>query len=112
MRGEPGTRVRVTVVWSPGPQDVREHTVTLPQGATAAQAVRETGWADAIALLEADPRALSVWGRRVPPDTVLRDDDRVEVTRALRVDPKIARRERFRQQGARAAGLFARRPRR
>jgi len=29
--------------------------------------------------------------------------------RPLRVDPKLARRERFGQQGARAAGLFARR---
>jgi putative ubiquitin-RnfH superfamily antitoxin RatB of RatAB toxin-antitoxin module len=30
------------------------------------------------------------------------------VYRPLQVDPKVARRERFRQQGTRAAGLFAR----
>jgi putative ubiquitin-RnfH superfamily antitoxin RatB of RatAB toxin-antitoxin module len=39
----------------------------------------------------------------------LRDQDRVEVYRPLRVDPKVARRERFVKQGARAAGLFVKR---
>ena len=32
-----------------------------------------------------------------------------EFYRALVVDPKVARRERFQKQGARSAGLFARR---
>ena len=31
----------------------------------------------------------------------------IELCRALRVDPKVARRERFKQQGARRTGLFA-----
>jgi hypothetical protein len=31
----------------------------------------------------------------------------VEIYRPLRVDPKVARRERFKKQGARTAGLFA-----
>jgi sulfur carrier protein len=39
----------------------------------------------------------------------LRDQDRVEFYRGLRVDPKVARRERFSKQGARASGLFAKR---
>jgi putative ubiquitin-RnfH superfamily antitoxin RatB of RatAB toxin-antitoxin module len=30
----------------------------------------------------------------------------VEIYRPLRVDPKVARRERFVKQGARTAGLF------
>jgi putative ubiquitin-RnfH superfamily antitoxin RatB of RatAB toxin-antitoxin module len=37
----------------------------------------------------------------------LRDQDRIEVYRPLLVDPKVARRERFVKQGARGAGLFA-----
>lgn len=37
------------------------------------------------------------------------DLDRVELCRPLTVDPKVARRERFRQQGARGTGLFAKR---
>jgi hypothetical protein len=40
-----------------------------------------------------------------------RHGDRLEICRGLRVDPKVARRERFVAQGARGSGLFAsRRP--
>jgi putative ubiquitin-RnfH superfamily antitoxin RatB of RatAB toxin-antitoxin module len=45
----------------------------------------------------------------VSTDHVLNPTDRVEVLRGLRVDPKVARRERFQKQGARTAGLFAKR---
>ena len=41
------------------------------------------------------------------PDSMLNDHDRIEIYRALRVDPKVARRERFNSQGAKRAGLFA-----
>jgi hypothetical protein len=48
-------------------------------------------------------------GRKAGLEDVLRYRDRVEIYRPLQVDPKLARRERFRKQGVRAAGLFARR---
>ena len=52
-----------------------------------------------------------MWGRACTLDTVLTSGDRVELYRALAVDPKVARRERFAQQGVRGSGLFsARRP--
>jgi sulfur carrier protein len=50
---------------------------------------------------------IGVWGRPVTHDYVLRDADRLEIYRPLKVDPKVARRERFQKQGSRAAGLFA-----
>ena len=37
---------------------------------------------------------LGVFARLVKPDTVLRDRDRVEIYRPLKVDPKEARRNR------------------
>ncbi len=98
----------VVIVWAEAPRTVREATLTLPAHATVADALCACGWFAAGQI--PDPTALSVWGRRVTPDTPLRAGDRLEITRPLRVDPKVARRERFRQQGARAAGLFARRP--
>jgi len=52
---------------------------------------------------------VSIWGRHAEDTSVLKDGDRVELTRPLRVDPKVARRERFQRQGVRTAGLFARR---
>ena len=50
-----------------------------------------------------------IWGRAAMPSQVLENGDRVELYRALRVDPKVARRERFKGQGSRGAGLFAKR---
>ncbi|MEI6481864.1 MAG: RnfH family protein [Betaproteobacteria bacterium] len=51
----------------------------------------------------------AVWGKPVEPSHLLKDGDRLEVLRSLRVDPKVARRERFQKQGAKTAGLFAKR---
>ena len=50
---------------------------------------------------------LGVWGERCILNHRLKDNDRVEIYRPLRVDPKVARRERFARQGAKGAGLFA-----
>lgn len=104
--------MRVTVVWALAPRTVQEVTLDLPDGTTVAQALEATGW-------NLQPRdtapsgwAASVWGRRVSQEVPLREGDRLELTRPLRVDPKVARRERFQQQGTRAAGLFARAPKR
>ena len=52
---------------------------------------------------------LGIWGRRCQAQQPVREGDRIEIYRPLRVDPKVARRERFRKQGARGAGLFAQR---
>ena len=51
----------------------------------------------------------AVWGKPVGPSHLLNEGDRLEVLRPLRVDPKVARRERFQKQGAKTAGLFAKR---
>ena len=42
--------------------------------------------------------ACGVWGRVQPLDHVLRDGDRVELYRPLTVDPKEARRLRYKKQ--------------
>ena len=86
--------LRAVVCASPAAGQVLEVEVTLPAGSRVADAL------DA---------PCGLWGEAVPRDALLRDGDRVEVYRALTVDPKVARRERFVRQGARNAGLFARR---
>lgn len=100
--------MRVELVWAEAPRRVRECTLELPDGASVARALAASGW-DVAEALAAGALAASVWGRRVALETALRDGDRLELTRPLRVDPKVARRERFQRQGARAPGLFARR---
>ncbi len=82
--------------------EVREWAGALPSGAQVADALRRA------ACEAAEPVAVGIWGRAATLTQLLRDGDRVEVYRPLRVDPKVARRERFARQGTRGAGLFAR----
>jgi putative ubiquitin-RnfH superfamily antitoxin RatB of RatAB toxin-antitoxin module len=100
--------VHVTVIFSPGPREVREWPVQLPAGSSVADAIAASGLRQEFPALDLDSLGVGVWGRKAGPRQVLRERDRVEVYRPLKVDPKVARRERFRKQGARAAGLFAR----
>lgn len=95
--------LRVIVMHSPAPREVREQVLQLAEGATVADALRACG------LEPAEGESVGVWGRKAEPTQLLRDRDRVEIARPLRVDPKLARRERFQRQGSRAAGLFAQR---
>ena len=100
--------ITVSVMWSPRPREVREWTLQLPTGATALDAIAASGFHAEYPQAESGEMSVGVWGRMVPGTHALRDADRVEIYRPLLVDPKLARRERFRKQGSRAAGLFAR----
>jgi putative ubiquitin-RnfH superfamily antitoxin RatB of RatAB toxin-antitoxin module len=96
----------VEVAWSPGPGEVRRGRVRLRPGATVADALAacaDQGWPEGWQGV-----AVGVWGKCRPADHPLQDGDRVECYRALRVDPKEARRQRYRAQGER--GRAPRRP--
>ncbi len=70
--------------------------VRLAPGSTVAQAVRASGLEACFAELGLEPRRVSyaLWGRRVPPRTIVAGGDRVEILGPLRIDPKEARRRR------------------
>jgi len=101
--------IDVTIAYSPAPRQVDEIVLQLPDGSTVAQALQASGLQVRHPSLDLAAASLGVWGRKAAREQVLRTLDRVEVYRALRVDPKVARRERFVRQGRRSAGLFARR---
>ena len=101
--------MRITVVYSPRARLVQEVQLQLAPGSTVDQAIRASGLMEQNKELQAGPLLGGVWGRKAAPEQVLRDLDQVEIYRALKVDPKMARRERFVKQGVRTAGLFARR---
>lgn len=99
--------MQITVAYASAARMVHEVSLELPVGATVAQALAESGLNKLYP--EIENASFGVWGRKAPADHVLRNGDRVEVYRALRVDPKVARRERFAKQGAGRTGLFAKR---
>ena len=98
----------VTVAVCVAPREVREWALELPAGATVRSALLACGMAVPELSAGADALDVGVWGRATGLDAPLQGGDRVEVYRPLKVDPKVARRERFARQGARSTGLFAR----
>ena len=100
----------VTIVYSYRLRQVIEKVIQLEQGGTVAQTLLASGLTQQFPDLTAVTHEVGIWGKRVGLAHVLRDQDRLEIYRPLTVDPKVARRERFVGQGAKAAaGLFAKR---
>ena len=100
----------VHLVYSPRAREVLSCTLTLKAGSTVMQAIEASGWLQQRPEIDlGHSHAVGLWGRKTTPGHVLREGDRIEITRALLVDPKHARRERFQQQGVGRAGLFAKR---
>ena len=89
-----GSLFRVAVIYAaPGVEAVVQ--VDAVPGMTVADAVSTSGIVEHLALDRA-VLAFAIYGQRVRPETPLAAGDRVELTRALRVDPKAARRSRSR----------------
>lgn len=97
----PGLRVEVAYCPRPGVTDLVA--LTLPAGATVADALRASGLQERHALAPEGLR-VGVWSRARELDTPLRDRDRVEIYRSLTVDPKEARRQRYQRHKERYPG--------
>ena len=98
--------IQVCLVYSAQAREVLELTLRLKPGSTVRQALETSGLLVQRPDIDLSTMTLGVWGRKVALTHVLRDQDRIEIYRPLKVDPKVARRERFARQGARTAGLF------
>ena len=102
----------ITVMYSPAPRVVHERVLSLNDGITVMQALQQSGLlaeCPEVDLSQPEDFMVCIWGKKTSPDHVLRDLDRIEICRALTVDPKVARRERFQKQGSSRAGLFSKR---
>ena len=79
------------------PSEQRLSTVRVPSGSTVARALRDSGVLERFPEIDVNRAKLGVFGRRVSPEDVLRDGDRIEIYRELIADPKSARRKRVEQ---------------
>lgn len=106
--------IDVVVCWSGQPRQVHEHSLRVPAGSTVQSA---TAQLMAQGLPDVSPAELArlpglqpgIWGRKVAWSQALQSGDRIELYRELQVDPKVARRQRFKRQGKGRTGLFANR---
>ena len=89
---------RVEVVYSPAAREVDRVALDVAQGATVLHALRESRLLERHPQIDLANAKVGVWGRVAPLSQVLREGDRVEVYRPLTVDPKEARRQRYRKQ--------------
>ena len=91
--------LRVSVAYSPRAGEVDEVKLQLAPGATVADALNASGLLQRYPGLALDALPVGIWGAFCDRGDALRDRDRVELYRPLRVDPKDARRRRYRAQG-------------
>ena len=112
--------IQVTVCWSLQPRQVHEHTLSVPAHSTVDAAVdaaiQQLGQLPNIDMTPAQWSRLKflvpgIWGRKAEWHAPVREGDRIELYRPLKVDPKVARRQRFKGQGKGRTGLFANRKR-
>jgi putative ubiquitin-RnfH superfamily antitoxin RatB of RatAB toxin-antitoxin module len=109
--------IQVAVCWSQGPRHVHEQSLQVPAGSTVktALALAMAQWlsshpsADSTTLSSLQFQQPGIWGKKVPWTQLVKADDRIELYRSLKVDPKVARRQRFKRQGKGRTGLFANR---
>jgi uncharacterized protein len=91
------TTLQVEVVYCPAPRRCDSVSLRLDEGACLHDALRASGLCQRHGLDAAALRT-GIWGRVQPLQALLRDQDRVELYRPLKVDPKEARRLRYRHQ--------------
>ncbi len=94
----PDDRLNVSVAYSPLAGEVDEVMLQLAPGATVADALRESGLQGRYPGIALEALPVGIWGSFCDRGNALRDRDRVELYRPLRVDPKEARRQRQRVQ--------------
>lgn len=94
---EPSGHLRVSVAYSPGPGQVEEEQLVMPPGATLRDALTASRLVLRHDEIDVETARVGIWGRFRALDDALRDQDRVEIYRPLRVDPKEARRQRYRK---------------
>lgn len=88
-----GHHIRVEVAYAEG-----EHQVVLvvdvPVGCTVAEAVRLSGILERYPGIDLRRNKVGIYGHHVKLSRVLTVNDRIEIYRSLRIDPKEARRRR------------------
>ena len=90
----------VEVAYSPRAREIDCVRLSVEEGTSVLQALRLSRLLERHPEIDLGTARVGVWGRVVALAQGLRDGDRVEVYRPLVVDPKEARRQRYRGQRA------------
>ncbi len=101
-------QISVLVVWASGAGSEETARLQVAPGTTVEQAVAGSALVRQFPPSGGDDVRYGIWGKRAAPQSLVRDGDRIEIYRPLKVDPKLARTRRARKQkaapGTKAAG--------
>ena len=97
--------ISVSVVYAPSAHEVWFTTIKLPNGASARDAIMQSGFMRCFPAVDWVSAGMGRFGQRCLPESVLEEGDRVEIYRPLSFDPKESRRRRalHRRQQAKGA---------
>jgi putative ubiquitin-RnfH superfamily antitoxin RatB of RatAB toxin-antitoxin module len=95
----PADAMHIEVAYCPGPGVADVVALHMPAGSVVQDAVLASGLLQRHGLTAQDLR-VGVWFKLREMATALRDRDRVEIYRPLVVDPKEARRQRYKRHKA------------
>ncbi len=94
-----GDLIAVEVAYAT-PQKQHLLSLNVPHGSTLEDAVRHSGILDLCPEIDLTRNKVGVWGKLGQLDQTLQPRDRAEIYRALKADPKEARRKRARETAA------------
>lgn len=103
------TPITVTVAYSAAARQMDVVELTLAPGATVATAIAQSGLMVRHEDINLEIQKVGIWGHLCDAQQILRDFDRVEIYRVLLVDPKEARRLRYRRDRTSPAKTASRR---
>jgi putative ubiquitin-RnfH superfamily antitoxin RatB of RatAB toxin-antitoxin module len=86
--------IHVSVVFAAAPDRIFSRELELPDGANIGDAIELSGVRTAFPQLQIHDAHVGIFSRTATLDAALREGDRVEIYRPLKIDPKEARRRR------------------
>ena len=88
--------ITVEVVYASAEQQILRR-IELVEGSTVMQAIDASGIVEMLPYAAVDPDRLGIFSRKVSPQQIVQEGDRIEIYRPLTLNPMEARRRRARQ---------------
>lgn len=86
--------IEVSVVYARSEAEIKVVSLELPSGSTVEQAIDRSGVLVSFPDINLAVNKVGIFSKLVSLDKVLNQNDRVEIYRPLKIDPKAARRDR------------------
>ena len=84
----------IEILFSPSPNNIERYCVAIDEQTTLQAAIQASGLLNKHTNWDIHTLEAGIYGKKVPLETVLKPQNRIEIYRPLQIDPKAARRKR------------------